>query len=268
MASGERWNRAELLIVMNVYEKLPFGQFDQNNAVIKDIARQLNRTPSSVSMKLCNLASLDPALKARGRKGLEGASKLDKIVWNEFHNNRETLGPESEEAFRNLFSAHEGDEVDLVKGTGVRVLRCAASLPPTGPTEQEATVTVRRGQQFFRQMILNAFDSRCCITGIDVRVLLVASHIKPWGSFPEERLNIENGLCLSRLHDAAFDRGLISFDDDYRLLIGSELRRKLRQPSLELNFGNYAGKRIAIPSDSLGPNKDFLRYHREKIFHD
>lgn len=263
MASGNRWNRDELLIVMNVYEKLPFGQFDQHNAVIKEIANRLNRTPSSVSMKLCNLASLDPKLKARGRKGLEGASNLDRSVWNEFHEDPEKLGSESEEAFRKLFDAHDGDDVDLVKGTGVLINHA----PPTGPTEQQATVAVRRGQQFFRQIILNAFDGRCCITGIDVRILLVASHIKPWGSFPEERPNIQNGLCLSRLHDAAFDRGLISFDDDCRLLLGCELTKNLHQPSLEQNFGKYAGKRITIPVDSLGPNRDFLRYHREKIFH-
>lgn len=61
--------------------------------------------------------------------------------------------------------------------------------PPAGPTEQLATVTVRRSQQFFRQMILNAFDSRCCVSGLRVRELLVASHIVPWSDFPNERLN-------------------------------------------------------------------------------
>jgi hypothetical protein len=183
MAAGEHWDRDELLIAMNVYEKLPFGQFDQDNPVIKDVARRLKRTPGSLAMKLSNLASLDPALKARGRKGLTGASKLDRIVWNEFRDDPAILGPVSEGAFRQLFSARESDEVDLVKGIGVRVRRERIPVPPTGPTEQQATVYVRRGQQFFRQIILNAFEGRCCITGIDLRDLLVASHIMPWGTF-------------------------------------------------------------------------------------
>jgi putative restriction endonuclease len=53
---------------------------------------------------------------------------------------------------------------------------------------------------------------RCCISGINVPRLLVASHIKPWSEFPEERLDPRNGLCLSSIHDAAFDAGLITLD--------------------------------------------------------
>lgn len=266
MASGERWTRDELLVALNVYEKLPFGQFDQGNPVIKDVARRLKRTPGSLAMKLCNLASLDPALKARGRKGLAGASKLDRIVWNEFRENLAMLGPVSEGSFRDLFAASELDDVDLVKGVGVRLRREPIRVPPTGPTEQEAVVYLRRGQQFFRQMILNAFDGRCCITGIALRDLLVASHIMPWASFPEARLDIQNGLCLSRLHDAAFDKGLIAFDGEYRLLLSRELKSHLPHVSLELNFVAYAGTPIMAPAKQLGPRKDFLAFHRAKVF--
>jgi putative restriction endonuclease len=217
-------------------------------------------------MKLSNLASLDPALKARGRKGLTGASKLDRIVWDEFRENSAVLGPVSEGAFRQLFSARESDDVDLVKGVGVRVRRERIPVPPTGPTEQQATVYVRRGQQFFRQIILNAFEGRCCITGIDLRDLLVASHIMPWGSFPDARLDIQNGLCLSRLHDAAFDKGLITFDDDYRLVLSRELKAHLPHTALEQDFVAYAGQPITAPSKQLGPRKDFLAFHRAKVF--
>jgi putative restriction endonuclease len=67
-------------------------------------------------------------------------------------------------------------------------------------------VKQRRGQGYFRDAVLNNFGGRSGVTGLAVRDLLVASHILPWGSHPTERLNIRNGLCLSRLHDAAFDR--------------------------------------------------------------
>ena len=61
MATGKRWTRDELLIALNVYHKLSFGQLHARNPVIIEVARKLGRVPASVAMKLCNLASLDPA---------------------------------------------------------------------------------------------------------------------------------------------------------------------------------------------------------------
>jgi putative restriction endonuclease len=264
MSAGKRWTRGELLVMLNIYEKLPFGMFDQAQAVVRDIAARLGRTPGSVAMKLGNLASLDPAIKARGRKGLPGVSDLDREMWAEFQARRDVLAPQSEEAFRKLFAAKKSDEVELVKGVGVRVRK---TPPPfDGPTETTAEVSMRRGQQFFRQMVLNTFDGKCCVTGIRVRDLLVASHILPWKPFPNERLDPQNGLCLSRLHDGAFDRGLITFDESYRLVLSKELKSHLPQASLQHNFVSFEGKPIIIPVKSLAPRQDFLNFHREKIF--
>ncbi|NDG48675.1 MAG: HNH endonuclease, partial [Rhodospirillales bacterium] len=54
------------------------------------------------------------------------------------------------------------------------------------------------------------------LTGITEPALLRASHIKPWArcDTDAERLDVHNGLLLSALWDAAFDRGLVTFDDD------------------------------------------------------
>lgn len=266
MAPARKWTRDELLVAMNVYRKLTFGQLHARNPVIVEVARKLQRPPGSLAMKLCNLASLDPVLKTRGIRGLPGASRLDREVWDEFQAHAQTLGPQSEEAFRSLFGAHESDEVEVVARDGVRVRRATELRAPDGPTEQRAQVKLRRGQQFFRQMILNAFDGRCCVTGIPVRELLIASHILPWGEFPAERLNPQNGLCLSRLHDAAFDQGFITFDDDYRLVLSRELKGHCPQPALEQEFASYAGKPAALPQEAAPPDREFLRYHRQKVF--
>jgi hypothetical protein len=61
MAKGRTWSRDELVVAMNLYCKLPFGQLHQRNPVIIALAEKLGRTPGSVAMKLCNLASLDPS---------------------------------------------------------------------------------------------------------------------------------------------------------------------------------------------------------------
>jgi hypothetical protein len=263
MAAGRRWTWDELLVAHNLYRKLTFGQLHARNPVIIQVAEKLQRPPGSLAMKLCNLASLDPALRARGIRGLEGASSLDRQVWKEFHDDISELGPRSEEAFRAMFHARPTDEVDVIGNRGVRVRRKPRAEEPT---EQLATVKVRRGQQFFRQMILSAFNSQCCVTGIPVREFLVASHILPWGGFPKERLSAENGLCLSRLHDAAFDQGFITLDDGYRLVLSAQLESHLPHLSVEQNFVAHAGNPIRLPVDAPIPKLDFLRYHRQRIF--
>jgi putative restriction endonuclease len=267
MARGEKWTREQLLVAMNLYCKLPFGQFDGKNRVVQQVAAKLGRTPSSLAMKLSNLASLDPVQRARGIKGLAGASELDRQIWKEFHENWNALGAYSEELFQRLFAKDEKSEAEI-SDKGVEVKRVRVLGPPTGPTEKTSLVKVRRSQQFFRQTILNIYQHRCCVTGIAVPELLMASHILPWSKFPEERLNPQNGLCLSSIHDAAFDCGLISFDDDLRLTLSRELEKYFPNDALEDNFKAYRGKRILETEKLSEPNRDFLMYHRKELFRD
>lgn len=217
-------------------------------------------------MKLCNLASLDPTLQARGIKGLSGASELDRQVWKEFHEDRVELAPLSEVKICELFGVKPGDELEVVKGVGIKVKKERVKNPFSGETDTVAQVTVRRGQQFFRQAVINAFDGCCCITGLPIRELLIASHILPWGEFAAERTNHRNGLSLSRLHDGAFDRGLITLDDQYRVVLSKSLRDAMPNELVRDGFVAYEGKRISLPVESEPPDETFLAYHREKIF--
>ena len=114
--------------------------------------------------------------------------------------------------------------------------------------------------------MLTAYDVRCCISGINVPGLLVASHIKPWGKFPDDRLNPRNGLCLSNLHDAAFDSGLITLDEKLQVVLSQRLKKFFPQPALEQNFVPFAGKPIRPPDKLAEPDGEFLRYHREEVF--
>jgi predicted restriction endonuclease len=68
------------------------------------------------------------------------------------------------------------------------------------------------------------WEGCCPLTGIADPALLRASHIVPWAECSDEqRLDVHNGLLLSALWDAAFDKGLISFTDDGHPLIGPNL---------------------------------------------
>jgi hypothetical protein len=263
MATGKLWTHNELFVALNVYHKLTFGQLHSRNPVIIELAKKLARGANSVAMKLNNFASLDPALKIRGIKGLEGASKLDRVVWNDFHANLEEAVPASEEALRKLFGADEAAELEVLPKEGIRVHK-----EPTGPTDVIRTTKERRGQEYFRDAVLNNYGARCGITQLAIRELLVASHILPWAKYPAERLNVRNGICLSRLHDAAFDVGLISFDKSLKLVVSPRLKRELPQRAIKESFIAYEGNPLSLPDDAALPELAFLARHRLDIFQD
>lgn len=265
MSKGKPWTHDELMIAMNLYCKLPFGQLRHGNPLVIEVARKLGRTPSSLSMKLCNLASLDPYHQARGVKGLRGASRADRHLWEVFTSDWERYGVESEEKLQTLFGQTEEDG-PIVKGRSARKnIVKAPTVEPSGPTEAIVTIKTRIGQRFFRQSVLASYNCRCCITGNPIPELLIASHILPWGQYPEQRLNPRNGLCLAQTQDAAFDKGLITLDEDFRVMLSPYLREFLPNEALSRNFVAYEGKQIEQP-DKFLPDGDFMQKHREEVF--
>ena len=256
-----RWSRDELLIVLNLYHKLRFGQFDQRQPVIIDLADRIGRTPSAVAMKLSNLASLDPVLQLRGIEGLKGASNLDRSVWEEFQQNPAELVPLSQERFDALFTESETETTEVIPGIGIH----SVARPPSGETEITRPAKQRRGQDYFREIVLNNYGNRCALTGLPIRELLIASHILPWSGHEAERLNVRNGIALNRLHDAAFDQGLIAFDDDLRLMLSSHLKSRLSHESVKSSFEAFEGKSLDLPADGISPDAEFLAAHRQRF---
>jgi predicted restriction endonuclease len=197
---------------------------------------------------------------------MKGASNGDRYIWKEFKANISTLGPLSEELLHDLLTTKQDEEVNLLDSDKIQLEPSSKLIAADGPTETIATVKVRRGQQFFRQSILSAYRIQCCISGINIPRLLVASHIKPWRDFPKERLDPRNGLCLSTLHDSAFDNGLITLDDQLKVVLSKRLRSYFPQPALEQNFVPYEGVAIRLPDRLAEPSGDFIRYHRDVVF--
>src|SRR5687768_1656515 len=102
-APAVKWTREHFLMALNLYCKLPFGKLHKGNPIIIEVAGKMGRTPSSLGMKLCNFASLDPVQQARGIKGLQGATVEDRRMWAEFQGDLTTLAPASEQMLHDLF---------------------------------------------------------------------------------------------------------------------------------------------------------------------
>jgi len=256
-----RWTREELLIVLNLYHKLRYGQMDARQKVVIELSKRMGRTANAVALKLVNLASLDSALKLRGILGMPNASKLDREMWDEYHTNPAELIPIAQEKFDALFTVDESETTEVVPGKGV----IRVPSPPVGETETIRPAKQRRGQAYFRDIVLNNYDNRCALTGLPVRELLVASHIMPWSGHAVERLNVKNGISLNRLHDSAFDRHLISFDDELRLVLSAKLKLLLPAESIAYHFESFEGKALSLPNDGIPPDLSFLSGHRKKL---
>jgi putative restriction endonuclease len=203
--SGLPWSREELILAFNLYCKTPFTRIHFRNKGVIELAGMIGRSPSSVALKLVNFASLDPALAARHIAGMRHHSKSDEMIWKEFHEDWDSAAFESER----ILAERQNVRIEHFIGA------TADGLPKDGK-EREAVIRVRVNQSFFRQTILASYASSCCITGIAIPELLVASHIVPWAVDEKNRMNPCNGLCLNGLHDKAFDAGLMTITPDFR----------------------------------------------------
>ena len=133
----------------------------------------------------------------------------------------------------------------------------ASEIEPEKRTEIETLIKARQGQGRFRQKLLELYSS-CPLTDLDVRSLLIASHIKPWSKCNnEERLDPFNGLMLAPNIDALFDSGLITFDADGTIKIS---------PKIDLENQ----KRLGISPDmklKIEPeSQKYFEYHRNHVF--
>ena len=245
------WTREQLILAFNLYCKIPFGKNSKTNPQIIQLAELIGRTPSAVGLKLSNLASFDPDLQARGIKGMQNAGKGDRLIFEEFQNNREALVFESE----NILADMQGLSLEN------KYLAELPDLSTMAGETRERYVKTRVNQNFFRQMILSNYHSKCAVTGIDMPALLIASHIIPWAQNEQERLNPTNGICLSALYDKAFDKHLISFDEDYRMILSTNLKKHCTKDYYQTHFGKLEGQAMILPSRGL-PEQEFLEWHR------
>lgn len=247
------WTREELLKVLSLYCQIPFGQMDARNPVVIALAEVIGRTPSAVAFKLVNFASMDPVLRARGVKGMENASNADREIWAEFYGRWDILAENSVDIEPPPTSE---EEEERLSGT---------VITPAGPTEVMREVLQRRGQGFFRAAVLAAHDGMCCVTEIRCEPLLRASHIVPWSQDESLRLDPRNGLCLNALHDAAFDRGLITFGERFEMQISKRLKDEVPASVYEEMFANRAGRPIRVP-ERFAPAAESMAFHRREVF--
>lgn len=130
------------------------------------------------------------------------------------------------------------------------------SLP--NATERKGLVTSRVGQGAYRKRIVHRWEYQCAVTGFDNLNILIASHILPWAaSTDSERLDVDNGLLLSSDYDALFDKHLISFENDGKIILSDGISKEAYQKN-----GVTGNERIQNLSSY---NFRYLDHHRNTL---
>ena len=211
-------------------------------------------------MKLVNYASFDPELKKRGIKGLSNVGRGEREIWDQFSHDPDQLAVEC----RTLaVGAQSVDE----QRTAKELSSDAESEHIDQPTVTEALrlTKVRLVQAFFRNAVLSSYEYRCSMCDLAVPQLLTASHIIPWSKTEHRRADPRNGLSLCALHDRAFDRGLLTVDEEKRVMISSQMPTSTSCDLQRVAFAEITGKRLTLPHRFF-PDESALAYHRANVF--
>ncbi len=256
------WTEDEVTLALALYVQIPFSKLSSRNPRIVAFADAVGRTPSSVAMKLVNLAHLDPKLKARGVSGMSNGSRTDRLVWERF------IGADAQVAdLAPLFNEADGAAARLSVAESAYVLE-----PPkdedspidaylsqlAAASERTALVRVRVHQDMFRNAVLSSYRGRCAITGLGDAGVIEAAHILPWSEGKAFRLQPSNGIALSATMHRAFDADLIGITPDFRVEVSKRLLGAAAEGSPgQLLLEAVNGREIMLP-DRFQPNRDFL----------
>jgi len=252
MSKGTSWTREDTIIAYALYCVIPFSKVNNSNQTIKDAAQVIGHPYKSLKMKICNLAALDPDFIASGRTGLNGGiSKLDREVFSEFSGDWSRLSALAEELL------------------GQPVFDIAEPVY-NGPDKQTKTfqeISDKQARRFFRKAVMTAYEGRCCISGMVIPQLLIASHIKPYAVSDKrtERANPANGLCLNAFYDRAFDQGLMTVLPNLTIRISPQVKEQYSDKTTQDWLYGVEGQKIMRPA-RFAPRKEFLEFHNEYIF--
>jgi putative restriction endonuclease len=142
-------------------------------------------------------------------------------------------------------------------------------LAPLQPVERRyamRTVHQRLHQSVFRERVLAAYGYRCALSGLPEQRLIDAAHIVPDAHEQLGQPDVRNGICMSKIHHAAYDSGLIGIDPDFTIHVSERLLQLHDGPLLEEAIKRIAGNKIRVPTDTLAaPDRERLAYRYEQF---
>lgn len=252
------WTREEFMLVMNLYTKIRYGQFNNRNSEVIKLAELIDKTPGAVAYKLVHLSSQDPYHQNRGIKGLANPGKNAIEIYRDFQENWDEMLYQSEVLLAKYKNKTIEQEYSEWEDADLEILKNKKGI------DKERLVKTRVNQSLFRRIITNNYSNSCSVCNLNIDKLLVASHILKWSENQKERLNPENGLCLCNIHDKAFELGYLGITSDYKVNISEELAT-ISEDTYFAMFKRHQNQKIIMP-DKFYPNPSFLDNHFQSTF--
>ena len=189
------------------------------------------------------------------------ASALDKQIWAELQVNWDSVALDAAAQYEHLAQRNgvQADN-DLLEEAPLSEEVLAVEKCRT----RSAIVQVRVNQARFRKAVLASYNATCCISGLQHEKLVIASHIVPWSEDTKNRLNPQNGLCLSALHDRAYDPGLITVIPDFEVRVSPKIKANKKDSFISESLLRFDQKPIRFP-DRFGPSPAFLEWHARRF---
>ena len=245
MSERVAWSREDIIVAYALYCITPLNDIRPSNKLIQQVADGFSHSVSSLVMRMKNFAAIDPNSKV---KGATHAAKADRLIFEEFKNDWGTLSVQAESL------------------TGLALFDASpinGAKPLSSLTDKNR---VSRERHFFRASVFASYENTCCISGMTLPAMLVASHIKPFRSCrtTSERTDPTNGLLLNTFYDKAFDGGLITVTADYKIHVSTQVREQ-HDSFTKRWLIDLEGESIVLP-ERFYPNKDALTYHNDVIF--
>lgn len=122
--------------------------------------------------------------------------------------------------------------------------------------------------QGFRKAVVRLYQHRCALCGIKMltpegHTAVDAAHIKPWSESKND--DPTNGMALCKLCHWSFDKGLMSVDDQFRIMVSAAIKK---DPNLPGHILTLAERPMFRPSQSrYWPSQDNFEWHRQERFH-
>ena len=239
------WSREDIIIAYALYCITPLNEIRRSNKLICQVAEGFPHSLDSLLMRMHNFSAIDPASNV---KGASHVAKLDCEIFEEFKNDWGSLSVQAEAL------------------TGLALFDASplnGAKPISSLTDRNK---VNRERYFFRASVFASYENTCCISGMKLPTMLIASHIKPFRSCrtTSERTDPENGLLLNTFYDKAFDSGLITVTPDYQIHV-SQLVKEQEDDFTKRWLADLEGTQIIKPARFF-PNKSYLEYHNDIVF--
>lgn len=130
----------------------------------------------------------------------------------------------------------------------------------------KTTSIIAKRDPAFRRLVLSAYDESCAVCGMRVSTssgisVIDAAHILPFNRFYND--DVRNGLGLCKTHHWLFDRGLLSVDDSYKIMVSKDIEDDWPQGVIK----KYHGKKLTLPQNSAeSPSELAMQWHSENVF--